>query len=96
MTPYEAVYGKKANLESVFGIEDQNNVAGRIDGVIQEENLPNEIFESSNEATSSSNEATSSENEATSSENEALSSKKLSSNESSESHTVTLKENVDA
>ena len=72
----------------MFGIEDQNNVAHRIDGVIQEKNMPNEIFESSNEATSSSNEASSSSNEATSSENEALSSKKLSSNETSESYTV--------
>ena len=31
MSPYEAVYGKKPNNESVFGVEDEESVEGRVD-----------------------------------------------------------------
>ena len=47
MTPYKAVYGKEANLNTLFGIEGEHGVdsSKRVDGVIQEEQLPDEIFD---------------------------------------------------
>ena len=62
MSPYEAVYGKKPNNESVFGVEDEESVEGRIDGVIQEENLSSKFFQdtktdSSSEAKTSAEES---------------------------------------
>ena len=47
MTPYRAVFGIEPNTESVFGVEDEEAVEGRVDGVIQEENLPEYIIENS-------------------------------------------------
>ena len=64
MSPYEAVYGKKPNNESIFGVEDEENVVGRVEGVIQEENVPSDFF--STEASSTeptSNEASDSQEE---------------------------------
>ena len=48
MSPYEAVYGKKPNLSSIFGVEDVDGVQP----IIQEEDLADELFERSERATS--------------------------------------------
>ena len=42
MSPYEAVYGKKPNLQSIFGVEDFDGTQP----IIQEEDLADELFES--------------------------------------------------
>ena len=46
MTPYKAVYGKDANSNALFGLEDEDcDASTRVNGVIQEENLSEDLFD---------------------------------------------------